>query len=256
MKKYACMLIVFLLMFLIPVTVAANEMTVVVDGENVEFEHPLLLEGGRMLIPMRELFIALGAVVMWDDTSRTVLAVVDDVQISVPIGSELPTVDDVPILIEVPAMFVNNRTYIPLRFAAESLGGNVSWEPDSDTAIITTDARVDTAAEDRDRYIQVLYTEEGVGSWYGARFHGNRTASGEVFDMHLHTAAHRTLPFGTIVKVTYQETGRSVWVRINDRGPCGVRHPERIIDLSRAAADAIGLRWIGPVEVEVIKEEN
>lgn len=78
----------------------------------------------------------------------------------------------------------------------------------------------------------------GQASWYGLRFHGRRTASGERFDMHALTAAHPFLPFGTLVKVESAVNGRSVTVRINDRGP---HTGGRIIDLSHAAARAIGL---------------
>jgi rare lipoprotein A len=78
----------------------------------------------------------------------------------------------------------------------------------------------------------------GLASWYGPRFHGRRTASGERFDMHALTAAHPSLPFGSIVRVENPDTGRSVDVRINDRGP---HIKQRIIDLSRAAARALGL---------------
>jgi rare lipoprotein A len=77
-----------------------------------------------------------------------------------------------------------------------------------------------------------------MASWYGPGFHGRRTASGETFNAGALTAAHRTLPFGTRVKVTNATNGRSVVVRINDRGPY-VRG--RVIDLSRAAARAIGM---------------
>jgi rare lipoprotein A len=83
--------------------------------------------------------------------------------------------------------------------------------------------------------------EVGVASWYGEEFHGRPTSSREVFDMNDMTAAHRTLPFGTYVMVTNLDNGRSVVVRINDRGPF-VRG--RIIDLSYAAARVLGL--IGP----------
>lgn len=78
----------------------------------------------------------------------------------------------------------------------------------------------------------------GLASWYGPRFHGRRTASGERFDQHQLTAAHRTLPFGTVVRVQSLVNGRTVDVRINDRGP-HIRR--RVIDLSRAAAEALGL---------------
>ena len=95
------------------------------------------------------------------------------------------------------------------------------------------------------------YVEEGIASWYGPKFHGRRTASGEVFDMHRLTAAHPWLPFGTIVKVTNLENGLSVVVRINDRGPFV---KGRIIDLSYAAAKKIRmLRRNARVRVEVLR---
>lgn len=75
--------------------------------------------------------------------------------------------------------------------------------------------------------------ETGLASYYGARYHGKRTASGEIFDMEKLTAAHRTLPFGTKIKVTRLDNGRSVTLRVNDRGPFV---EGRIIDVSLAAA--------------------
>ncbi|MCL4672439.1 MAG: septal ring lytic transglycosylase RlpA family protein [Sphingomonadaceae bacterium] len=92
----------------------------------------------------------------------------------------------------------------------------------------------------------------GMASFYGAELHGRRTASGERFDMHALTAAHRTLPFGTRVLVTNPANGRSVTVRINDRGPF---HGGRVIDLSRAAASEIGLvaRGYGRVELALVE---
>jgi rare lipoprotein A len=90
--------------------------------------------------------------------------------------------------------------------------------------------------------------EEGLASWYGGKFQGRRTANGEIFDTNLFTAAHKTLPFGTYVRVTNVETGQSTIVRINDRGPFV---PGRIIDLSRAAATAIGLTGAGVARVRL-----
>jgi rare lipoprotein A len=91
----------------------------------------------------------------------------------------------------------------------------------------------------------------GEASWYGTKFHGRTTASGEPFDMNRLTAAHRTLPFGTRVRVVNEANGRSVVVRVNDRGPFAGR---RIIDLSRAAAEKIGLRnqGVGVVKLEIL----
>ena len=88
----------------------------------------------------------------------------------------------------------------------------------------------------------------GVASWYGAVLNGHHTASGEIFDMNRFTAAHRTLPFGTMVRVTDVNSGKSVVVRINDRG---VLFPERVIDLSRAAAEKLGIRKTGVTNVRL-----
>lgn len=90
--------------------------------------------------------------------------------------------------------------------------------------------------------------EEGVASWYGAEFHGKRTASGEIYDMFALTAAHRRLPFGTLVEVTNLENGRKVVVRINDRGPF---KKGRIIDLSYAAARRLGMVEQGTARVRL-----
>jgi rare lipoprotein A len=88
--------------------------------------------------------------------------------------------------------------------------------------------------------------QSGRASWYGPGFHGRRTASGETFNTNDMTAAHRTLPFGTKVRVVNKKTGRSVVVRINDRGPYA---HGRVIDLSKASAQAIGISGVGSVDV-------
>lgn len=96
------------------------------------------------------------------------------------------------------------------------------------------------------------YTEEGLASWYGKKFQGKKTASGEKFDMHKLTAAHRTLPFGTRVKVTRIDNGKNVVVKINDRGPFV---EGRIIDLSKAAAKKLDMinTGVARVRIKVVK---
>jgi rare lipoprotein A len=93
---------------------------------------------------------------------------------------------------------------------------------------------------------------EGIASFYGREFNGRKTASGEKFDMNKFTAAHRSLPFGTMVRVTNLSNGKSVAVRINDRGPF---KRYRIIDLSLAAARAVGIVGTGTarVRLEIVK---
>ena len=88
----------------------------------------------------------------------------------------------------------------------------------------------------------------GTASYYGKRFHGRTTANGERFNMNAMTAAHKSLPFGTKVKVTNRNNGKSVIVRINDRGPY---HGNRVIDLSRGAAAKIGMLNSGTARVSI-----
>jgi len=97
----------------------------------------------------------------------------------------------------------------------------------------------------------IQFSMRGIASWYGPGFHGNRSASGEIFNQNALTAAHRNLPFGTQVRVTNLNNGQSVVVRINDRGPYS---GGRVIDLSAAAARAVGLIQAGvaPVSIDVL----
>jgi len=92
------------------------------------------------------------------------------------------------------------------------------------------------------------YRQRGIATWYGRKFHGKPTSSGERYDMYAMTAAHTLLPIPSYVRVTNLSNGRSIVVRVNDRGPF---HPERIIDLSYAAAYKLGFVNAGSVRVEV-----
>lgn len=95
------------------------------------------------------------------------------------------------------------------------------------------------------------YREQGIASWYGTKFHGRKTSNGEIFDLYAATAAHKTLPIPTYAEVTNLNNGRSIVVRVNDRGPF---HPDRVIDLSYGAAVKLGFMKQGtaPVEVRVL----
>ncbi len=99
------------------------------------------------------------------------------------------------------------------------------------------------------------YIETGIASWYGPKFHGKTTANGEIFDQNLVTAAHRTLPLPSAVQVTNLENGRSIQLRINDRGPFA---RGRIIDLSRRSAQLLGFEKKGTakVRVEILSNES
>ena len=111
-------------------------------------------------------------------------------------------------------------------------------------------AENDTTGESEGNY---TYYESGLATWYGSGAQGNYTASGEIFNMYDYTAAHKYLPFGTVCRVTDTDTGKSVVVRINDRGPFGAG---RVIDLSYQAASDIGMisKGVANVTVEVLSK--
>ena len=115
--------------------------------------------------------------------------------------------------------------------------GACSWVPKGETGL-------DVGIKDR-----------GIASWYGEQFHGKQAANGEIFDMRALTAAHRTLPLGSIVRVVNLTNGKHVRVRINDRGPYV---NGRILDLSQAAADRLGMmqRGLSVIQLEVIGDHR
>ncbi len=114
------------------------------------------------------------------------------------------------------------------------------------------DEPVSKRYKDRPAKLKKGQTWRGVASYYGPKFHGRKTSNGEVFDMHRFTAAHKTLPFGTILEVTNLKNGKKCQVRINDRGPF---IEGRIIDLSMGSAKKIGMinDGIAEVELKIIK---
>ena len=130
----------------------------------------------------------------------------------------------------------------------------VAYYPDSETH--TTSGSVLPYRVDGRVYYPLSnstgFVQKGIASWYGPDFHGKATSNGEVYNMNSMTAAHKTLPFGSVVRVTHQENGKSVTVRINDRGPFV---GDRIIDLSHAAATELGIVETGtaPVNLRVIR---
>ena len=109
-------------------------------------------------------------------------------------------------------------------------------------------ARREVRYEPFERRKMVQYREVGIASWYGEDYHGRKTANGEVYDMYAMTAAHRTLPFQTRVRVTNLENGKKTELRINDRGPFIAG---RIIDLSYSGARAIGMLGTGTAKVNM-----
>lgn len=134
-------------------------------------------------------------------------------------------------------------------------GDSVSYEEEEDVDLggedsegLSDSRRNEKESSDERTYTKGKYFQTGMASWYGREFHGRKTASGEKFDMGKLTAAHRTLPFGTLVKVKNFENGKSVTVRINDRGPF---RGSRIIDLSHAAAKKLDMVRSGEAKVGI-----
>ncbi len=115
--------------------------------------------------------------------------------------------------------------------------------------IILSNSTCSVTKNNKNSYSYKFY-QKGTASWYGPGFNGKKTASGEKFDMNKFSAAHRKLPFGTKVRVTNLNNGKSVIVRINDRGPF---KKGRVIDLSKKAAEQIGLikSGVAPVKIEL-----
>ena len=97
------------------------------------------------------------------------------------------------------------------------------------------------------------YTQQGIASWYGGSLIGKKTASGELLTAKKYTIAHKTLPFGTVVKITNLKNGKSVQAKVNDRGPYS---GHRIVDLSKATAQAVGIKGVGSVKIETVPPEE
>jgi len=115
----------------------------------------------------------------------------------------------------------------------------------------TATAQQSLPIEQASRGEQPIFSQSGVATWYGGRHVGRKTASGEYFNGRALTAAHRTLPFGTIVRVTDLESGRVIKVRINDRGPYTHVRRHAIIDLSKTAATALGIERDGVSKIRI-----
>ena len=124
------------------------------------------------------------------------------------------------------------------------------WSPSPALVVVAADsaALAALAVPAEPEEVSGVHLATGTASYYGERFRGRRTASGERFDPDGLTAAHRTLPFGTQLRVVNERTGRSVVVRVTDRGPF---HGSRILDLSKAAARRIGMVASGTARVRI-----
>ncbi len=248
-KRIVISLLIVLLLSICSVSSGSeSDIKVFIDGQEQVLSHAPLIDGGITLVPMRTFFEALGARVDWDAPTQTAIGFRDGVEIRLQINNKIASINGTETLLSIPAKVINDATYIPLRFVGEALGNQVCW--DGQKREINVASGLESIGSIKE--LQVAFSQTGIASWYGNEFAGRSTANGERFDPAGLTAAHRTLPFGTYVRVTFLKTNESTVVRINDRGPF---RSGRIIDLSRAAAEAIGLRphGIGEILLEVLE---
>jgi len=266
-KLIKIIVLFFIFTFLIPAFSLNSDykkidnLNFIIDFEFKEFEKSPANIDGRILLPMREFFETIGATVEWNDELKEINAFYEENKVFLKIGSKDSIVNGIFKELDVAPTLIEDTTYIPLRFAAESLGYEIIWNEEFKTIYAFSDYEEADLTELKETPsghgvipddTKIIDTFSGIGSWYGGKFHGRNTTSGEVFDQYALTGAHRTLPFGTFVRVTHTYNNQSVVIRINDRGPFVAG---RVIDLSMAAADIIGLksRGLGEVYVEVLE---
>jgi len=284
MKRLGLITIVMLLIMLVGTSafavdeITANRLTICIDNYSEAKNEALIVVGEENYFALRDLMTFFGANVLWTDDEAEIKTIIT-------VGNErLQLVQNMEKQIvktkehEYCYKVVNGRMYLPYDFYEEILNYAIAYED----GVLTVDMKrppkgmaVSEWEEYRiinhlPQYVETKkHTEEsemtaeeknytfyqkGIASWYGSDFEGRRTSAGERFRADALTAAHRELPFGTIIRVTAECTGDSVEVRINDRGPF---HGNRILDLSQAAARAIGLeaKGVGEVTIEIIETE-
>ena len=142
MKKLICSISALILSLAAAVSVFATTPTVYVDGEILSFDVEPFIEEDRTMVPMRAIFEAVGASVMWDQETKTVISVKSSEAsqnvVVLQIGNANAFVNSQSVALDVPAKVINDRTFVPLRFVMESLDADVQWDPDTFTVTVTT----------------------------------------------------------------------------------------------------------------------
>lgn len=142
MKKILSFIAALAMTAAITVPVSAQAPTVFLDGVQLTFDAEPFIENDRTLVPMRAIFEAMGATILWDQQTLTVMGVKDDngtkKVVTLQIGTPTAFVNSDPIVLDVPAKVVSDRTFVPLRFISESLDADVQWDGDAQSVIITT----------------------------------------------------------------------------------------------------------------------
>lgn len=252
------------LLFLVPQIAFAGDInpedeligkfTVKIDDRVFIFIQAAVIENEEIYFPMRSVLKRFGVQIAWNEKDSTAIVSSDEKEylidmdltnLSVSLADES----------ESSLKMIDSRAYIPLSFLKEILDYDFSWDAESQTlnaVRVPGSVSILKNLPEAPQY-KVIDTFTGIASWYGGKFHGRKTNNGEIFDENGLTAAHRTLPFNTYLRVTFLKANESTIVRVNDRGP----HIDgRILDLSKGAAEEIGLRphGLGEVKVEVLAD--
>lgn len=282
-------------MLVVPAVTATEEGNFYVEyGDwRTKSQDSAIQDGDTIFLPIRDVFDAYHVQLVWakGEAEEKIILSTDTERYQLTIDLKKLTATGWKKTYNI--KYVDSKIYLPINFYADVINCEVLWNGQTNTLSIgqkpsTNNVAVETKKADEVKAKRKLVNlptyqkttssrstpapkapvqvapkapaqsnastvyQEGVASWYGERFHGRKTSSGEAYNMYELTAAHKTLPFGTKVKVTALYNGKSVTVRINDRGPF---IEGRVIDLSKAAADQIGLtsKGLGKVKLEVIQ---
>lgn len=265
------------------ISITENFVTVQYGAKTVTCENEIIKDGDITFLPLREVLEIYGASLSWAvgeaETKVIITAGKERFQLVVDLDKQIAYGLDGK---EYMLRHVDSVLYLPIHFFVQLVNCESSWDGENYVLTLHENKKkkgaqiIDTSKSDvvyhwvmnlpayekttavtsRSSGLRASISngevyESGVASYYGGRFHGRKTASGERYDKNALTAAHKTLPFGTIVRVTAEWNQKSVDVRINDRGPYS---QGRVIDLSTAAAAELGMlsKGIGYVTLEIV----
>ena len=175
-------LTLFIINFFTIPTFANPAAHVIVDGRLLQFDVPPTIIQGRTLVPLRGIFEALGVEPHWNSQTQTVTAQTGTTEIILPIGSRFPTVNGLPVELDVPGTIVEGRTLVPARFIAESLGAEVNWIQETRTVVITSKPEMVLDEKEETSYTIGLTwtTATGTGTYVGELFNGKPHGQGEL----------------------------------------------------------------------------
>ncbi|MFZ5946213.1 MAG: septal ring lytic transglycosylase RlpA family protein [Bacillota bacterium] len=226
---------------------------VLMGNTSYNFLQPALEENGEYFLPLRSFFSIFGIQLSWEAANHNVIISADNTKYVLDLDLTNLSINYNGTV--VPIKMFNSQIYMPISFMKEIFNYEFAWDGENRTLLINQLSDRATILKNLPEAPQYKVIEifTGIASWYGGKFHGRETTSGEIFDQEGLTAAHRTLPFGTYLRVTFLETNKSTIVKVNDRGP---HIPGRILDLSKGAAEEIDLKRYGLGEVQVEVLEN